>query len=697
MIRTFMDLCRSLGLSFLIIFIDLSKAFDRAIRELVMGAMKGADLDTRSLFRKLGLTDVQADELADFIDANGPLLTQMGVDAKVVQLIRSLHSFAWFNIDGLESFIVSRSGGRQGCKLGSIVFNIAYALALSRLRSALVGMGLVLRITRCDEGTFFSLPQSSVKTGVVGDPDDNEVAASEVTYVDDEALLITSTSPSTLVQDAPRIAETICEIFSSLGMVVNWDPGKTEAFLSLRGKRSVVLKSEVWAAEVPGISIDPKCGAERLRLVHEYKHLGSSLADDGNNNVEAIRRSRSGLSAYAPIAIKVFGSKSISIRLRIELAATLIFSRLLYNVHVWSIMSRCAYTKLNSVYMRVLRRIAGLSWTGSASDCVSNFTVRQRLGVPALDSLIRQRRLLYFSTMLRSDAHALKSMLSILDQRGVPLSPWTKLLYDDLRSLRDFHGAKLCELNDPSSDIKSWVRLATKYPEAWSQLVKSFVVFSSVSEVKGGVQPAGIGPCFTCKICPASGASFPTLKSLQAHMRSQHGVTNALKRFIDDSGVCPGCCTLFASRSRLLAHISERRNRGRSAISCNALLETGIFPEVSGDVIAACDATDRAARCDARKHGHSQPVVQHASAKRARIRGVAGIGLKHKTRLLQKTPEVEVRRAHVRALLLDVDGLPRKRRRISSKMKTGEVVVQNLRFTSQKVQSMLAVQPGQMD
>ena len=93
-IRTFMDLCRSFGLSFLVIFIDLSKAFDRAIRELVMGAMKGADVDTRSLFLKLGLTQVQAEELSNFIETKGPLLAQMGVDAKLIQLIRSLHAFA---------------------------------------------------------------------------------------------------------------------------------------------------------------------------------------------------------------------------------------------------------------------------------------------------------------------------------------------------------------------------------------------------------------------------------------------------------------------------------------------------------------------------------------------------------------------------------------------------------------------------
>ena len=136
MLRSFMDLCQALSLSYLIIFIDLTKAFDLAIRELVVGSMKGADIDMVSLFVRLGLSPEHATELSDYINRSGPLLSQIGCDAKVVQLVKSLHSFAWFRNDGLESFIVSRSGGRQGCKLGSIVFNIAYALALSKLRSA---------------------------------------------------------------------------------------------------------------------------------------------------------------------------------------------------------------------------------------------------------------------------------------------------------------------------------------------------------------------------------------------------------------------------------------------------------------------------------------------------------------------------------------------------------------------------------
>ena len=36
-VRTFLDMCMALSLSFFILFIDLVKAFDRVVRELVLG------------------------------------------------------------------------------------------------------------------------------------------------------------------------------------------------------------------------------------------------------------------------------------------------------------------------------------------------------------------------------------------------------------------------------------------------------------------------------------------------------------------------------------------------------------------------------------------------------------------------------------------------------------------------------------
>ena len=506
--------------------------------------------------------------------------------------------------------------------------------------------------------------------------------------MDDEALLLTATSPQHLVGAVPKVIAAVHETFSSLGLRINWDPGKTEAFLVLRGKGAVQLRQKVFGADPPGIDVDLVCGTSRLRLVHTYKHLGSMLSDNGTCDAEAGRRSKSALNAYAPIAVRVLGSKCISLRLRTTLAMALVMSRLLYNVHVWSTVTATTYAKLNTVYMRVLRRLSGLHWSGSVAGRVNDLQVRRRLNAPSLESLIRQRRLLYFATLMRSDAHALISMLSVVDNDGSPLLPWARVLFEDLRSLREFHGHKLGELGDPAGDILPWVRLASRYPRPWSELVNAFIVHEAARETK--VSAPAVGPQHACHICRTEGsdAAFISMKALQLHMRTKHGVQNALKRFIDGSGACPVCCATFSSRTRLLAHVAEQRRRGRATHTCGMILATGAFPQIDPVTAARCDADDARRRREARREGHSQPLAGHAAAKRTRWRCVPDAhSLMPRRRIRAKASGIELRRAKVRAQLFAADGGPRKRYRVAGKSSAPWVVHKDLLTTARRIAS----------
>ena len=80
----------------------------------------------------------------------------------------------------------------------------------------------------------------------------------------------------------------------------------------------------------------------------------------GDDNDDVERRHNACMQSYAPIAHSVFGNCCFRVKDRVSLARSLCFSRLLYNVHfhVWSSVSPWAGRRLNSGYMRVLRRIA---------------------------------------------------------------------------------------------------------------------------------------------------------------------------------------------------------------------------------------------------------------------------------------------------------------------------------------------------
>ena len=86
---------------------------------------------------------------------------------------------------------------------------------------------------------------------------------------------------------------------------MNWDAGKTEAFVSLRGKKSVELKQKlVEAGNV--LSVDPACGASVVRLVPTYKHLGSMLDSEATCAPDVAARVQKAMTSYAPISRKVF-------------------------------------------------------------------------------------------------------------------------------------------------------------------------------------------------------------------------------------------------------------------------------------------------------------------------------------------------------------------------------------------------------
>ena len=49
-------------------------------------------------------------------------------------MINTLHSESWFRYGDARGVAHTRMGGRQGCKLGAVIFNVLYAEAMVRLQ-----------------------------------------------------------------------------------------------------------------------------------------------------------------------------------------------------------------------------------------------------------------------------------------------------------------------------------------------------------------------------------------------------------------------------------------------------------------------------------------------------------------------------------------------------------------------------------
>ena len=114
---TFMENCRKRKKSFFVLFVDLVKAFDRVIRELVFGIPPGVT-DVNEHLSDFGLSVSQLNFVTSFIARHGSLFEVIGVHPRVIQLVCNLHASSWVTYGSLESAIIVKVGGRQGCIFG---------------------------------------------------------------------------------------------------------------------------------------------------------------------------------------------------------------------------------------------------------------------------------------------------------------------------------------------------------------------------------------------------------------------------------------------------------------------------------------------------------------------------------------------------------------------------------------------------
>ena len=83
---------------------------------------------------KMGMSRHAAEHIHDYLEEFGPIMQQWNVPEENIAMLRTLHNGSWFRVGDLESVVCYALGGRQGCKVGSTMFNSAYDIPLRMLR-----------------------------------------------------------------------------------------------------------------------------------------------------------------------------------------------------------------------------------------------------------------------------------------------------------------------------------------------------------------------------------------------------------------------------------------------------------------------------------------------------------------------------------------------------------------------------------
>ena len=579
--------------SLFLLYVDLEKAFDRVCRELLFGFpawVEGCDTAREQHLLGLGLSQRAAQFVIEMLRNEGPLLVRWGVPLGVVNLLLNLHDGSWFEIADALDIVVGKTGGRQGCKVGALVFNSIYAKAMAHVKSRMCAIGASCEVSSADCafwacGDHLASRDDSVKLKVT-----------DATFVDDVCAISIRRQASALDKIIPLIIQAFVLEFDKMGLTINFAPGKTECMVKFRGRDAQkILNQRVTSGKlVYNVNgVDGELVA--VNIVQSYKHLGLVTSFSAADTADARRKARSAMSAYTPLAVRIFGSPSIYLSTKLSLFESLIQSRLLFNVQLMY-PRRANIKQLNGPYMRVVRRI--FDDLKGADMKYSDISLRTRYGVPSVDCLMQRCRLRYIATIFRSDPTELKGMLA-LKVNGRSL-PWVEMILNDLKVLRPFLCTELGgDIGDPAVYHETWVAVMRFMRDKWRRAVERIFFTSSICDPVEKLNSTSDTSAFQCEEC---GLAFFSKKALGMHNRVVHNLRCQARLYIGPDPVCPVCRATFESRLRAIAHLSDpRRTRCLDKL----------VPEMRFDeaVVHELDELDKRERAAARREGHTRPLA----------------------------------------------------------------------------------------
>ena len=142
-LQAFAQVAAASGRSYSIILQDLEKAFDMVSREFFMGARADEEEVTVAKLVAMGVPERVAEWTCEFVRERGSVLEQWGVDGKVAKLMSAIHTHSWVKHECAKEVVVTTRGGRQVCKIWSVIFGAVYVQALKDLRCYLILLGLM--------------------------------------------------------------------------------------------------------------------------------------------------------------------------------------------------------------------------------------------------------------------------------------------------------------------------------------------------------------------------------------------------------------------------------------------------------------------------------------------------------------------------------------------------------------------------
>ena len=551
--RAFQRFHSRCGRSTSLIFLDLTEAFYRVVRQLSL-PLEHSDELIAHVAAKLNLNHDAIHDLHALLE--DPCAVQEAcLPAHAQRAFAALHQDTHFSLPGQEDRCVTRLGSRPGDAFADVIFGYLWAKVLHVLQSHLAQLGLLETFEQQDGPLLFGelFGSSSGPLGFVGP-----------CWCDDLCVCLSADSAEQLAGRTATATGVLLDLCKKHGMTPNLKKGKTEIILSARGRGCRAIKKQFYGPLSNGfLPVVGEYSLHQVPIVGHYVHLGGVLHHSGDLQLEVKRKLAIANQEFTKHRRLLLQNRSLPLSRRAELFRSLILSKFLYGVESWVLSSSRIKAYVHASLLRLYRRLLRCG----PDERMSDDEILTLTGLPAPSEFLRLARLRYLSSLVAAGSAACWGLFN-MDK------DWIALVQNDLEWMHDQlrHSS---QLRDPRHHFAQWLDIVRWHRGYWRRLLRRASTHAILQRglchrvlrfhqrafdalADGGCKvprlwicedmpPAAFG-CMQCKLLCKSKAGEGS------HMHKVHGYINPIRTLFEGTQ-CAICLKEYFSFAKLQQHL----------------------------------------------------------------------------------------------------------------------------------------------
>ena len=589
MLHAHLSWVRATTKSCAILFVDLQAAFYSVLRASFFDGNFHDDAICFAM-QRLGITPNEWQTIKDTVVQDH---ATKGLGEHNEGILRDMFAGTHFSMHGLEGQTATMRGTRPGDPVADILFNMAFRLVMLDARS---------KIEDLSGMTCFGSPKPATDVTHASPMPDRGFA--EITFVDDVAYSLHSSSAADVIASLQLISSCLHDVAASRGLAINYQAGKTEAIVKLAGTGSAAVKHQVWHECGGKLPIVTEHGTHRLQLVHAYKHLGSYVQDHAVIQKDLRYRNAQARKAYGQLSRQFYTKRNVHDSTKCEVYTALVLSRHAYNVHTWAWVTA---GDLEQWENGIRSHVISLARNAIRPISPFHFTTAELCAIVGMQSpldTLHANRLRYVKRAIQV---APAYLWSLLHNNAQSQSWFPQLMQSFAWIVRHSKRGRIPEV-DHVNDMLSFIAMDQNWKGKVKAALKSCKRFreenakgklwtlkvqksiSSLTDEQSS-RVETVGGMWKCNLCDDS---FSSKKALAVHARHKHQYRTIMKYYIFGDE-CHACCKKFFSRARLLAHVHASTGCKDTYLAC--------FVPASEDFVCQVEEEERNVARDLRAQG----------------------------------------------------------------------------------------------